>query len=123
MVYSEGRRSFMAEATRWGKDSVIIRHRLEKLPPNPEIDSPARERASVRNPLPYPSSPSRTYQFFFPPTVGKRKGGESPRSRPFFLARSQDPSRRCRRITEIMYRYRNKGMIGYIEADIFIGNP
>lgn len=65
----------MAEATRWGKDSVIIRHRLEKLPPNPEIDSPARERASVRNPLsPHPSSPSRTYQFFFPPAVGKKGG-------------------------------------------------
>lgn len=69
----------MEEATRWGKDSVIIRHRLEKLPPNPEIDSPGRERASVRNPL-SPFFVSRTYQFFFfflSPIPQRRMGRES----------------------------------------------
>lgn len=47
----------MANANRWlaleaacrGKDSVIIRRRLEKLLPNPGIDSPTVARESVRN--------------------------------------------------------------------------
>ena len=108
----------MAEATRWGKDSVIIRHRLEKLPPNPEIDSPARERASVRNPLPYHVSVFFSSSRWKKRGVKARAGLSSP-----FSSQDPNPSRRCRRITEIMYRYRNKGMIGYIEADIFIGNP
>lgn len=87
-----GRGSFIAEATRWGKDSVIIRHRLEKLPPNPEIDSPARERASVRNPL-HRSTPSRTYRFFFLQLLEK-KGGERLRGGWAFLSpRETYPSR------------------------------
>lgn len=65
----------MAEATRWGKDSVIIRHRLEKLPPNPEIDSPARERASVRNPLSLSPHPSYVSVFFSSSRWKKKKGG------------------------------------------------
>lgn len=64
MARAEGEGRLWCKPFDGGKDSVIIRHRLEKLPPNPEIDSPARERASVRNPL-HPSPPSRTYQFFF----------------------------------------------------------
>lgn len=47
----------VANANRWlaleaacrGKDSVIIRCRLEKLLPNPGIDSPTVARESVRN--------------------------------------------------------------------------
>lgn len=71
MARAEGEGRLWCKPFDGGKDSVIIRHRLEKLPPNPEIDSPARERASVRNPL-HPSPPSRTYQFFFPLAVGKK---------------------------------------------------
>ncbi|KAF7396571.1 hypothetical protein HZH66_007433 [Vespula vulgaris] len=35
------------KGARWGKDSVIIRHRLEKLLPDPEIDSLALELGVV----------------------------------------------------------------------------
>lgn len=40
------------EAACRGKDSVIIRRRLEKLSSNPEIDSPTVARESVRNSRP-----------------------------------------------------------------------
>lgn len=88
----------MAEATRWGKDSVIIRHRLEKLPPNPEIDSPARERASVRNPLSLPPPTLRhplvRISFFFLQPLEEKKGGEEKVESlrvPFLLARYPTP--------------------------------
>lgn len=42
-------RRLALEAACRGKDSVIIRRRLEKLLPNPGIDSPTVARESVRN--------------------------------------------------------------------------
>lgn len=119
----------MAEATRWGKDSVIIRYRLEKLPPNPEIDRPGRERASVRN-LPHPSSPPARISFFLQSLEKKgvdvcvRQREACVYSMVVGLLSSRDlPPRQRGRIMKIMYRYCNKGMIGYVDADIFIGNP
>jgi len=46
---ANAKRCLALEAACRGKDSVIIRRRLEKLLPNPAIDSPAGARESVRN--------------------------------------------------------------------------
>lgn len=69
------------EAACRGKDSVIIRRRLEKLLPNPEIDTSIVTRASVRN--------SRTLLRFFFSSMKEGEGLSSWKKISIYVTKAQ----------------------------------